>query len=36
MEPSGDPYRGSSGSTAGALSRGGELVEPQHEFLDLG
>jgi hypothetical protein len=24
------------GSTAGALSRGSELVEPQHEFLDLG
>jgi hypothetical protein len=23
-------------STAGALSRGSELVEPQHEFLDLG
>ncbi len=23
-------------ATAGALSRGSELVEPQHEFLDLG
>ena len=23
-------------SRAGALSRGSELVEPQHEFLDLG
>jgi hypothetical protein len=31
-----EPYGGFPGSTAGALSRGSELVEPQHEFLDLG
>jgi hypothetical protein len=31
-----EPHRGFPGSTAGALSRGSELVEPKHEFLDLG
>ena len=31
-----EAYRGFPSSTAGALFPGSKLVEPQHEFLDLG